>query len=236
MDRLVALLWSIWKSRNIAVFCNEKLPPVITLIRAKKASAEWRIRHKFTLPFQPSLKIAPSPSFKSASRIGWKKPPHHFIKLNSDGAKAPHQASGGYVLRNSTGQVIQAGAFPLGTASVLIAEATALRNGLHAAVDAGFCRILIESDSQILIQAILGVIQPPWEIQVLIHDIKQFIQSCIQVEVAHIFREANRAADWLAKLGLSLSSTCVWNQITNRQLLCIIHQDSLGYTLARRGT
>jgi len=140
------------------------------------------------------------------------------------------------VLRNSTGQVIQAGAFPLGTTSVLIAEATALRNGLHAAVDAGLCRILIESDSQILVQAILGVIQPPWEIQVLLHDINHFIQSCIHVEVSHIFREANRAADWLAKLGLSLSSTCVWNQITNRELLCIIHQDSLGYTLERRGT
>ena len=140
------------------------------------------------------------------------------------------------MLRNWTCQVIQAGAFPLGAASVLIAEATTLCNGLHAAVDAGFCRILIESDSQILIQAIKGVIQFLWEIQVLVHDINHFIQSCIHVEVSHIFREANRAADWLAKLGLSLSSTCVWNQFTNRDFLCIIRQDSLGYPIERRGT
>ena len=108
------------------------------------------------------------------------------------------------MLRNWTDQVIQAGAFPLGAASVLVAEATALRNGLRATVDTGFCRILIESDNQILIQAIKGVIQPPWEIQVLVQDIIHFIKSCIHVDVSHIFREANRAADWLAKLGLSL--------------------------------
>ena len=140
------------------------------------------------------------------------------------------------MLRNWTGHVLQAGAFPLGAASILVAEATALRNGLRAAVDAGFRKILIESDNQILIQAIQGFIQPPWEIQVLVQDINHFIQSCSHVGVSHTFREANRADDWLAKLGLSLSSTCVWNHISNRDLLCILHQDNLGYTLERRGT
>ena len=48
MDRVVALFWSIWKTRNNKVFRDELPPPMITLIRAKKVSAEWRIRHKFT--------------------------------------------------------------------------------------------------------------------------------------------------------------------------------------------
>ena len=132
--------------------------------------------------------------------------------------------------------LIQAGAFPLGAASILVAEATALRNGLRAAVEAGFSKVIIEGDNQILIQAIQGLIQPPWEIQVLVQDIHYHIQSCVYAIVTHIFREANRAADWLAKLGLSLSSTIVWNQVSNRDFLCILHQDNLGYTLARKGT
>ena len=233
LDRVVALLWSVWKSRNDVVFCNETLSPVVTLIRAKKTSAEWRIRHKLTNSIQPSPHLGPSPSFKKSLRVAWKKPPQHFIKLNSDGSKVHHQASGGYVLCNWTGHVLQAGAFPLGAASILVAEATALRNGLRAVVDAGFRKILIESDNQILIEAIQGFIQPPWEIQVLVQDINLFIQSCVHVGISHIFREANRAADWLAKLGLSLSSTCVWNQVSDRDLLCILHQDHLSYTLER---
>jgi len=100
LDRALALLWSIWKSRNNAVFCNERLPPVGTLIRAKKASVEWRIKHKLTHSFQPSPHPAPTPSLKKTHWVAWKTPPQGFIKLNSDGSKVHHQASGGYVLRN----------------------------------------------------------------------------------------------------------------------------------------
>ena len=40
MDRVIALLWSIWKMQNGTVFQNEMPNPGLTLIRAKKASAE----------------------------------------------------------------------------------------------------------------------------------------------------------------------------------------------------
>ena len=83
--------------------------------------------------------------------------------------------------------LIQAGAFPLGAASILVAEATTLRNGLRAAVEAGFSKVIIEGDNQILIQAIQGLIQPPWEIQVLVLDIHYYMQSYVHVIVTHIF-------------------------------------------------
>ena len=174
LDRVVALLWSIWKSRNNVVFCNERLPLAVPLIRAKKASAEWRIRHKLTHSFQPSLHPAPTHPLKKTHWVAWKKPPQGFIKLNSDGSKVHQQASGGFVMRNWKGHVLQVGAFPLGAASILVAEATALRNGLRAAVEAGFRKVIIEGDNQILIQAIQGLIQPPWDIQVLVQDIHYY--------------------------------------------------------------
>jgi len=46
IQRVVVLLWSIWKIRNSMVFCNETPISGSTLIRAKKVSAEWCIRHK----------------------------------------------------------------------------------------------------------------------------------------------------------------------------------------------
>jgi len=48
IERVVALFWSIWKTRNNMVFHNGTPILEITLIRAKKASVEWHMRHKLT--------------------------------------------------------------------------------------------------------------------------------------------------------------------------------------------
>ena len=116
----------------------------------------------------------------------------------------------------------------------MVAEATAIRNGLRAAITAGFTNIHIEGDNKILIQAVQGRIQTPWEIQVLVQDIHYYLQTCNHVIINHIFTEGNRAADWLAKLGLSLSFTLVWCQILHRELSCILMEAILGFTFARR--
>jgi len=165
--------------------------------------------------------------------IAWQMPPEGFIKVNVDGSKSSHQVVGGYVIRDWTGRFLQAGACNLGGASILVAEATAMRNGLRAAIKAGFTNIHIEGDNKILIHAVQGRIQTPWEIQVLVQDIHYYLQTCTSVIVHHIFREDNRAADWLAKLGLSLSSPLVWSQVPHRNLRCIL-EDNLSFTLARR--
>ena len=58
---------------------------------------------------------------------------------------------------------------------MLVAEATTMRNGIKAALQAGFTDIHIKWDNKILIQAVQGHIQVPWEIQVLIQDIHTFL-------------------------------------------------------------
>jgi len=44
LQRISFLLWSIWKARNAVIFQNELFNPMKCLIRAKKLSAQWRIR------------------------------------------------------------------------------------------------------------------------------------------------------------------------------------------------
>ena len=116
---------------------------------------------------QPPTQPPSSPNTKRLFEIAWAKPPEGFIKVNSDGSKSSHRAAGGYALRDWTGHLVQAGAFNLGAASILVAEATAMRNGLRAAAQVGFTNIHIEGDNKILIQAVQGCIQPPWEICLL---------------------------------------------------------------------
>ena len=89
MDRLVSLLWSIWKSRNNAVFRKESSNPVITLIRAKRACAEWRVRHALSHSLQPSHLRFPLPNHKKSYWVAWHKPQGGFIKINFDGPKSP---------------------------------------------------------------------------------------------------------------------------------------------------
>ena len=74
----------------------------------------------------------------------------------------------------------------------------------------------IEGVNKIFIQAVQGHIQASWEIQVLIHDLYSYFQSCNQVIVDHVFKEGNRATNWLAKLELPLHSTIFWNQVSRR--------------------
>jgi len=63
----------------------------------------------------------------------------------------------------------------LGASSVLKAEATAMHNGLQAAVQAGYTNIHIEGDNKILIDAVQGRIYPTWEIQILAQDILAYV-------------------------------------------------------------
>ena len=165
------------------------------MIRAKRASAEWRIRHKLTHSNQPTLPPSSSRNPKQLVGIAWQRLPGGFIKVNFDGSKSSQHAAGGYVIRDWTGRIIQAGACNLGTTSILVAEATAMRNGLRAAITAGFTNIHIEGDNKILIQSVQGRIHTPWAIQVLVQDIHYYLQTCNHVVINHIFREGNRAAD-----------------------------------------
>jgi len=104
MDRLVALLCSIWKTRNGQVFQNETPNTGITLVRAKKkASAEWRIRHKLTQNIHPPIPYHPASSHKKTRWGAWRKPQGGFVRINFDGSKSSQGAIGGFLIRNWDG-------------------------------------------------------------------------------------------------------------------------------------
>jgi len=162
----------------------------------------------------------PTSRSKKPHWVAWRKPKGGFIKINFDGSKSSSNAAGGFILHNWDDEFIQAAAFNLGAASVLVADATAMRNGLRAAVHAGYTNLHLEGDNQVLIQAVQGRAQVPREIQTLVEDILAYFRLCNHVRVNHIFREGNRAADWLAKFGLNLCSTIVWVRLVIE--ICIV--------------
>jgi len=93
-----------------------------------------------------------------------------------------------------------------------------------------------EGDNQVLIKALKGEIQTPWEIQTLIADTKKYLALANVVHIQHIFREGGRVADWVAKFGLTSCSYILWVSIPCVSLLSILIEDNLGRTLERRAT
>ena len=58
-----------------------------------------------------------------------------FVKINFDRSKSSQGAAGGgFIIHDWKGRFLQATAFNLGAASVLVVEATAMRNGIRAVV------------------------------------------------------------------------------------------------------
>lgn len=93
--------------------------------------------------------------------------------------KEESDARCGKELYDQTEQENQPQSLPLGYSEILIAEAVALRDGLHHAILNGHHHIQIEGDSKVLIDSILVIISTPWRIRTdLVRDIKLLAQQC----------------------------------------------------------
>uniref|UniRef100_A0A7C9DII2 RNase H type-1 domain-containing protein n=1 Tax=Opuntia streptacantha TaxID=393608 RepID=A0A7C9DII2_OPUST len=239
LSRIVILLWSLWKSRNALIFKNEAPSPMATLLRAKRSWAEWTLRKSSsTLPSSTPSSYQQPPHPSSTHFVRWSTPIRGFIKLNFDGSKSSTGAAAGFVLRNWQGGFIMAGTRFMAHAPVLVAEATAMRDGIRAALDAGYRKLLVEGDNQIVIKAIHNQIHVPWRIASLIEDIRNMIISCESISFTHIYREGNMAADWMAKYGclLRCTSLSTFSSPPCRDFLFLLVDDNLGRTLERRAT
>ena len=235
LTKVAILLWSLWKSRNALVFENEIPKPMGSLVRAKRIWTEWSLRTSVFNPIYPHL--CPSPSTPKATKlIRWQSPPGGYIKINFDGTHSSSGAAAGFIIRDWRGRFIQAGTRFLEGAPILVAEATAMRDGLQAALALGCHNLIVEGDNQIVIQAIQGQIHIPWQIQTLIRDIRNMLPPTVHCLFQHTYREGNAAADWMAKYGCLVRSTSVSSFFFpfHREFLYLLMSDNLGRTLERR--
>lgn len=166
--------------------------------------------------------------------VWWNAPPQGFVKLNFDRSLFQNFAAGGFIICDQASNLRKAGAAPYGDTSILVAEARALRDGLREVIKAGFQFLLIEGDNSTVIQAIKGATHTPWTISLIVSDILHYMQQLTQVFLSHNFREANLAADWVAKLGHKLSTLSIWESPSSPELRVILYDDKMGRALVRR--
>jgi len=169
--------------------------------------------------------------------VSWKKPQIGWTKLNFDGSckGTAGKASIGGVFRNHEAEFLLGYAESIGGTTSTIAELAALRRGLELVLENGWSNVWLEGDSKSLVDIIVKRKQVRCkEAQRQVSHINLImpeLQNCI---VTHVFREGNRAADKLARIGHQLQKPKIWRDIPPDDILRIVHEDAKGKIVFRR--
>lgn len=126
--------------------------------------------------------------------------------LSTDGASRgnPGPAGLGVVLAREDGTVIREIAEPLGETTNNVAEYRALIRGLKEAERLGIRRLLVRSDSQLMIRQLQGSYAIRNEALLpLYHAVQELLRSFREVDLFHVERAQNTHADALANEGVS---------------------------------
>ncbi|KAM3247581.1 hypothetical protein P3L10_009348 [Capsicum annuum] len=141
--------------------------------------------------------------------IRWKKSTSGWLKLNTDGSSKgnPSSVGGGGIIRNS--EVVLAFAENYGICSNNVAEAKAILQGIKIYISMRLSNVIIEADSQIIIDMMNNKMKPPWKIYYIIDQ----LSSKANFIFVHTYREGNKLADLLANYGESISGNIIMNSV-----------------------
>jgi len=126
------------------------------------------------------------------------------------------------------------GAYHYGITSITVAEARAMRDGIYRAIQDGFQSIVVEGDNKSIIQVAQGVTKVPWRIHHLLQDLQAWKEAGIQLSFNHMYREANRAADWVTNFGHTITHPLITETCFSPELQTIIREDVVGHSFVRK--
>ncbi|XP_068317136.1 uncharacterized protein [Pyrus communis] len=142
----------------------------------------------------------------SSMIIKWHHSDQSYVKLNFDGSLARDKATVKFVLRNHNGQLIGSGVLNLDDAIISELEAKAFREGLLFAQRKGYTKIMVESDSKLVIQSMLDRDARPWNLIPIIEDIKWTATKFACIDWKRVFREANFVKNVFAHQSLLITN------------------------------
>ena len=97
-------------------------------------------------------------------------------------------------------------------------EAKAMEEGVIFAWDVGIQEVIVKCDSQIVVDALNGVGEPPTAISNIIEGICHKFQEFRQVQIFHVRRQGNRSAYFLTQDAKHVVSYIIWIEENPRML------------------
>ncbi|KAL1195153.1 putative ribonuclease H protein [Cardamine amara subsp. amara] len=172
---------------------------------------------------------------KQHVEVVWKKPKIGWTKLNFDGSRGREgQASIGGIFRNHKAEFLLGYSESIGEATSTMAEFAALKRGLELVLENGWTNLWLEGDAKIIVDIIAkrGRLRCEETIKHVnyINVVMPGLSNCV---LSHVYREGNRAADKLAKLGHQFQDPKVWRVQPPDIVLPIMHDDARGKIILR---
>ncbi|CAN1162503.1 Putative ribonuclease H protein At1g65750 [Linum perenne] len=207
--RFGIVCWYLWKARNERLFAGSR--EGASTIASKCIGWEEKVREavSFEATILESVKV------KRQIQVAWQASPAGWVTVNSDGSVLIGQskAAAGGLLRDEDGRCIEAFACNLGKCSITRAEIRGALEGIRLAWIRGFRKVQVQIDSEAAVAILLD--------------------SSQTIDHRHVYREANKAADYLANLGHSLDRGCHSVPLTDCNLAYFIRHDCMGISNPR---
>ena len=194
-------IWSLWLNRNSVVHQQKQAaPPVIKDCIVK------------AVEFYFLTQGTNSSSHKRNLPVFWAKPNPGWHKLNSDASvlSSLSFASGGGLLRDSCGSWVQGFTKKIGTTNCLLVELWALKDGLSMARNMCVENLIVNVDALEVVNLLSNTKATNRLTQPIMDACRTILQAFQEVQLQHCYRETNKAVDFLAKLGHSLSEPFVY--------------------------
>ena len=123
------------------------------------------------------------------------------MKLNSDGCDAgnPGLAGCGGVVRDSHGDWVTGFSRHIGITNSFVAELWGLRDGLMLC--SNIPALIVEMDAKSIVDIFCRTGYVNEVISPILDDCRMLINNFQQIQVNHVFRQSNRCADALARIG-----------------------------------
>ncbi|KAK4270879.1 hypothetical protein QN277_019646 [Acacia crassicarpa] len=181
-------IWLLWTWRNNEIFQEDFLKPTCPVEMIRKS---WKLYCNSTDDVAENV-VNPMPNSNTLSVDG----------AVSQGSK---KAGCGGIIRNNKGEWISGFSHFLGRCDVEEAEEWAILLGLRLAWDEGFRRIMVESDSKMVIDKLLSGSTDITSSLVFL-QIREMLCRAWEVKLHFAPRSLNALADAMAKRGLTISN------------------------------
>ena len=109
-----------------------------------------------------------------------------------------------------------------------------LRDGLKLALSEGIQNLIVELDARVVVNLTSSNVDSVKPYSPLLCDCRCLLRRFPQVQVKHVYREANRCADTLARWGYLMDDAfVVFNPPSSTDVLCLINSDLAGMYINR---
>ena len=198
-------LWCIWICRNKALY--DKTEPNYT--NELLHSLPKRILERSVETVYSTMKKAPNPLNSQCLLVKWNTPQDGWFTLNTDGAvkNNPGLAGAGGLIRDPLGRWVKGFSLGVGVTNSVAAELRGLLEGLKLALQLNISNLVVEMDALTIVNFInfRAPVNPLFK--PLVCECRKILEIIPNKVIKHVFREANRCADFLAKMGMQHQSS-----------------------------